>query len=64
MAARIIDGRKIADALLEASVLAVLGFEVDREDLRELTDRAHYAHRLGVRKTDHARSTRIHTSNK
>ena len=38
--------------------------EVDREELRELTDRAHYAHRLGVRKTDHARSTRIHTSNK
>ena len=38
--------------------------EVDREDLRELTDRAHYAHRSGVRKTDHARSTRIHTSNK
>ena len=41
--------------------------EVDREELRELTDRAHYAHRLGVRKTDHGRGTRdtrIHASNK
>ena len=41
--------------------------EVDRDDLRELTDRAHYAHRSGVRKTDHARgtrNTRIHASNK
>ena len=41
--------------------------EVDREDLRELTDRAHYAHRSGVRETDHARGTRdtrTHASNK
>ena len=38
--------------------------EVDREELRELTDRAHYAHRSGVRKTDHARDARNHTGNK
>ena len=41
--------------------------EVDREELREATDRARYAHRSGVRKTNHARDTRdtrIRTSNK
>ncbi len=41
--------------------------EVDREELREATDRAHYAHHSGVRKTDHARDirdTRNHAGNK
>ena len=29
--------------------------EVDREELREATDRAHCAHRSGVQKTDYTR---------